>query len=266
MKKNKLSTFAIFIASVMLMITAVFFVVPNSTVFADETKHKITFAKQGATVLQVDIEHGSALAESDIPSSMLPEIGENELVYFMYTIGSSGTLLSKKYTGNPATIIIENVTDDIYIYAQTFKDPAKQHKVVFNLPDGSQTTLTVYNGEDCPAPDYKLGFCERAKYSASLKNVREDMTVDVTVDKTLKYVFVIGCGTILLAGIVVIVVIILKLVNTPEDDDDENLNQESESSQSQEGTENQSETVENNNNNTAETTLNNNDTNADNNK
>lgn len=221
MTKSKHSIFAILITAVMLMIAVAFFYAPLNKVYADPVSYTITYSKQGVTVLTSTIEQGSNLTEADIPVEILPEIGENEMIYFMYTIGTDGTLLSAKRTGNDSNVIISNIQGDVFIYAQVFKDPSKQHKVIFNFPDGSQTTMTVYNGEDCPEPDYKLGFCERAKYSASLKNIREDMTIDVTVDKTLKYVFMIGCGTVLLAGIVVIVVIILKLVNTPEDDDDD---------------------------------------------
>ena len=223
MTKSKRSIFAILITSVMLMIAVALFYVPVNKVYADPTTYTITYSKQGVTILTTSIEQGSNLTEADIPLEMLPEIGENEMIYFMYTMGEDGTLLSAKRTGNDSNVIISNIQGNVFIYAQVFKDPSKQHKVTFNFPDGSQTTMTVYNGEDCPAPDYKLGFCERAKYSASLKNIREDMTIDVTVDKSLKYVFMIGCGTVLLAGIVVIVVIILKLVNTPEDDDDSDI-------------------------------------------
>jgi len=49
------------------------------------------------------------------------------------------------------------------------------------------------------------------------------MTVNVSIDNTLKFVFMAGCGALLITSIVVIVVIIFKTLRLPDDDDEDGL-------------------------------------------
>ena len=214
------------IASLLLAIIAVVFLPATShNVFADTepVKHTVTFTYNGQTLRTRQVEDGGNIKKSDFPLSELPEIGENDMWVWMYTSGENLISISySAFNGEDDRVLVSNITQDINLYPTVFKNPDKTHKVIFRLPDKTEVILTVYNGEDCPEPDIPLGFCERASYSSSLKNIREDMTIDVTIDRTMKYIFLIGCGTALLASIVVIVVVILKVVNAPEDDDDEN--------------------------------------------
>jgi len=218
--------FRFLIATLLVAIIAVVFLpAANHSVFADPdpVTHTVTFSYNGTTLKTMTVEDGGSLKKSDFPMSELPEIGENDMYVWMYTSGT--TLISISYSAfnsEEDRVVVSNITQDINLYPSVFKNPDKTHKVTFRLPDDTEVVLTVYNGEDCPEPDIPLGFCERASYSSSLKNIREDMTIDVTIDRTMKYIFLIGCGTALLASIVVIVVVILKVVNAPEDDDDEN--------------------------------------------
>lgn len=214
------------IITVLIAITAVvFFPSPNAEVRAeDPTTYTVTFVYSNQTLKTMTVPAGGNLKESDLPSSQLPQLGENDMFVWFYTNGS--TLETIKYSlidGNQSTdnVLISNINSNLTLYPEVYKDPSKQHKVTFKFPDGTQTTMTVYHGEDCEDPDYPLGFCERVVYSASLKNIKEDMTIEVTIDQTMKYIFLIGCATALLASIVVIVIVILKVVNAPENDDDE---------------------------------------------
>lgn len=218
------------IITVLIAITAVvFFPSPNTEVRAlDPTTYTATFV-YGDQILDTRIvTAGGNLKESDLPiASKLPQLGENDMFLWRYSYEiTPETLTTINYSltdGDPSTdnVLISNINSNVTLYLIIQKDPTKQHKVTFKFPDGTQTTMTVYHGEDCEDPDYPLGFCEKVVYSASLKNVKEDMTIEVTVDQTMKYIFLIGCATALLASIVVIVIVILKVVNAPENDDDE---------------------------------------------
>lgn len=202
-----------------------FFPHTTNTVSADDGKHTITFKYNNQVIATKEVNHGDNLTKADFPLSQLPTISENEM-YVWFCVKNDTISSAIKYDlfdGDENTVIYENVDSDLIFYPTAFKDPSKAHTVVFKLPDGTETSMEVLNGDDCPEPDVPLGFCERVSYSKSLKNIREDMTIEVTIDKTMKYVFLIGCATALLTSIVVIVVVILKVVNAPEDDDEDDI-------------------------------------------
>lgn len=223
MKTKKSSVSLLLITTMMLSILAIMFLPSaKNNVFADPTTHTIEFAYNGETIKTLTIEDGASLKESDFPIDLLPTLDENDMYIWSYTTGETfNTIKYGLFTGNPDGIIISNITSDMVLSPKVVKNPSKTHEVVFILPDGSSITMLVYNGEDCQEPDVPLGFCERVNYSASLKNIRENMTIKVTIDHTMKYIFLIGCGTALLASIVVIVIVILKVVNAPDDDDED---------------------------------------------
>lgn len=225
MKTKKTNVSLLLITTMVLSILAImFFPSVKNPVFADTTTRTITFTYNGETIKTITLEDGESLKEKDFPIDKLPTLNENDMYIWSYTTGETfNTIKYGLFTGDPEGIILPNVTSDITLSPKAVKNPSKTHEVVFMLPDGSSITMLVYNGEDCQEPDVPLGFCERVNYSASLKNIRENMTIKVTIDRTMKYIFLIGCGTALLASIVVIVIVILKVVNAPDDDDDEDM-------------------------------------------
>lgn len=204
--------------------TIAFFPSTKESVSADETTYTITFAYDNQVLTTKEVNHGDNLTKADFPLSQLPVISENEMFVWFCVKGDEQTSINYDlFNGDDDTIIVENINSNLTLYPLIFRDPSKAHEVTFKLPDGNSITIKVLDGDDCQEPDVPLGFCERVSYSKSLKNIREDMTVEVTIDKTMKYVFLIGCATALLTSIVVIVVVILKVVNAPEGDDEDDI-------------------------------------------
>jgi len=122
--------------------------------------------------------------------------------------------------------VLENITSDIVFWAIK-QDISKKHEVTFIMPDSTVVTKFVSDGETVDEPIYDLGFCERIKYDKSLENIREDMTINVTIDNTFKYVFMAGCFALLVTSLVVIVVIVFKsFKDTDEDDEYDDLEDE----------------------------------------
>ncbi len=214
---------------VISIFTAVFFADASTKVYADETSttYSIKFIINGEVVSELNKAAGEKLTEADFPmnSTKLPVAGENDVFVWRCNYIKDGEQNQKvirftAFTGDVTHEIFE-VTGNATFQFFAYKNKEKAHTVVFILPDGSEVEQTVYNGEDCIEPSIKLGLFEKLKYSEKITNVKESMTVNVSIDKTGKYIFMIVCGVTLLAGIVVIAIVVLKMINAPEVGDDE---------------------------------------------
>jgi len=89
------------------------------------------------------------------------------------------------------------------------------------MPDETIVTKTVVDGGTVDAPIPELGFCQRVKYDKPLANVTGDMTVNVKIDNTLKYIFISVSFALLITSLVVIVVIVFRVLRIPDDEEDD---------------------------------------------
>lgn len=201
------------------------FVCDFGVVKADNPSYSVTF-KKGDTILKsMSVEEGGYITEGDLPNQQthpneLPPL-KNEYYRWFYSLNNGQTFIRITESGDSAAQVIKNINCDVILWVREFPNTSSYHKVTFVLPDATKVTKTVEDGGTVDEPIVDLGFCERAKYDKSLANIQEDMTINVSIDSTYKYIFVAGCLTALITSIVVIVVIIFKTLKVPDDDDDD---------------------------------------------
>lgn len=230
-KTKKLNLITCFVAILTLLLGVGFFLAPEKTALAENTTYTVVFKKGGsgdssAEVIEaatLTLNEGEAVLERDInfATEHLPQVENGRYIWF-YSIDNGKTLVKATITGDGNREVVKNVKNNIMFWAY-FQDTSDRHKVTFIMPDQTVITKTVADGDTVDAPIPELGFCERVKYDKSLDNIKEDMTVTVTIDNTLKFVFMAGCGALLVTSIVVIVVIIFRALKLPDDDDEDGL-------------------------------------------
>lgn len=226
-KLRKFSLIICFVALLTLILGVGVFNDPQSTAFADTQTYTVTFKKGGLgntpaeNIGSITVNEGESILESDLPTNELPALVNAKYIWF-YSPNGGGTLHKASITGDESHVVIENVSSNIVFWA-VVQDTSERHKVTFIMPDSTIVTKTVADGGTVDGPVPELGFCQRVKYDKSLENIHDDMTVTVTIDNTLKYVFMAGCIALLVASIVVIVVIIFKTLNLPDDDEEDGL-------------------------------------------
>jgi len=226
-KLRKFSLIACFVALLTLILGVGVFAEPNETVLAETPTYTVTFKKGGIgdtpaeLIKTITVEEGESLKESDLPTDMLPALTNAKYIWF-YSPNGGEKLYKAAITGEGSHVLIQNVSSNIVFWA-VVQDTSERHKVTFIMPDSTVITKTVADGGTVDGPIPDLGFCERVKYDKSLENIHDDMTVNVSIDNTLKFVFMAGCGALLITSIVVIVVIIFKTLRLPDDDDEDGL-------------------------------------------
>jgi len=223
--------FSIFAVVLALVFSVGVFAAPGEA-YADNNTYTITFKCSGAdnsnaaVIKSVVVDEGDSLLLSDMPKEGdegLPRIENNKYIWF-YVV--DGKLIRATIPAEETGVVLENITSDIVFWAIK-QDISKKHEVTFIMPDSTVVTKFVSDGETVDEPIYDLGFCERIKYDKSLENIREDMTINVTIDNTFKYVFMAGCFALLVTSLVVIVVIVFKsFKDTDEDDEYDDLEDE----------------------------------------
>lgn len=223
---KKLSIFkllSIFVVMLALTVSASVFAAPQKT-YAENTTYTITFKCSGndnenaAVIKTVVVNEGESLLLSDLPKegdAGLPVIENNRYIWF-YVV--DGGLIKATIPAEETGAVLENITSDIVFWAIK-QDTSQKHSVTFIMPDSTTVTKMVSHGDTVDEPMYELGFCERVRYDKSLENITEDMTITVTIDNTLKYVFMAGCCALLVTSLVVIVLIVFRSLKDPEDDE-----------------------------------------------
>lgn len=223
LKKHNL--IMVFVLMLALVIGVSVFSVPEKKAFADSpATYTVTFKKSGkeadSVLSTITVNAGGSVLESQLPLDKLPQLDNGTYIWFYSADNNSLTKLS--VTGNADNEILTNISSDITIWAIA-KDTSERHKVTFIMPDTTIVTKTVVDGGTVDAPIPDLGFCQRAKYDKSLKNIKSDMTVNVSIDNTLKYIFVAISFALLITSLVVIVTIVFKALRVPDDDDEDGL-------------------------------------------
>lgn len=222
-KNTILKLFTLALAIVLCM--SVFCLI-DSNIYADATTHTITFKLSGenneeAKVIKtITLNNGDNLILSDLPKAGdegLPKIDNISYIWF-YVV--DGRLTKATIPSTESGVVIENVAEDITFWAIK-QDNSEKHTVTFIMPDSTVVTKTVGDGLDVDEPIFDLGFCQRLKFDKSLENIKEDTIITVTIDNTLKYVFMVICGVLIFASLVVVVYIAFKMLKTPEDDEPE---------------------------------------------
>lgn len=232
MSTNKSKVFKLIIMIFLLtLVTSVggFFVTPKTEAKAD-TNYTITF-KNGDEVVKTLVKaSGSDIVEGDLPTNQLPSLTKEYYKWF-YSTNNGQTLFRVTEKGDEDNIIFQNVNSDIIFWVKTFPLPSSYCKVTFVLPDTTRVTKTVEKGGTVDEPTVDLGFCERVKYDKSLENINEDMTINVSIDNTYKYIFMVGCLTALITSLIVIVVVVFKALKVEDDDDEDDVEFEESSNQ-----------------------------------
>ena len=217
--------FSIFSVMLALVMSVGVFATPEYT-YADTNTYTITFKCSGGDnanaeiIKTVTVNEGESLLLSDLPKEGepgLPKIENNRYIWF-YVV--DGKLIRATIPAEENGAVIENVTSNIMFWAIKY-DTSQKHTVTFIMPDSTVVTKTVSDGETVDEPMYDLGFCERVKYDKSLENIKEDMTINVTIDNTLKYIFMAGCFALLVTSLAVIVIVVFKSLDSDDDEEDE---------------------------------------------
>ena len=223
-------------ATLMLLIGVLIFPFKSDTekVKAETpTTVAVVFMYNSEQVKSITLPYGESLTEATFPT--LPELEEGYVYTYLFTLENCDNPADNKtylyvQTGNPTAVLVSSLKENVTIAVSNRIDKSKLCTVTFVMPDKSLVTRQVLKGtalKDAPEPE--LGFLERAKYSVSLKNINSDLRVEVTIDNTLKYVFIAGCGAALLASLVVITIVIVKFVgkgNDDEEDDNEKIEEQ----------------------------------------
>ncbi len=198
-RKNYISKLIFFVIALTMLLSVVFFC-------GAEIRHDVSASTQHTLIFHCEqydstkapvlivVEHGSTYDINE-----LPEIPATNGYY--------------EYYWNITAEELTNITTDIHVYAYTRVNPDKKHTVTFLFPDGTIKTVQVMHGEDIvdPPTSENLGFGEKNSYNVSLKNIEADMQVNVTINKTTKYVVISICGAVLVAGLTVIVVVLINM-------------------------------------------------------
>jgi hypothetical protein len=189
----------------------------------------VTF-KNGENVIKtIDIIENGIITEGDLPTTathpeLMPELPSNKYYKWYYSTNDIN-YFALTLTGDRDSEILTDINSNVIFRLRVITKTSNYHDVTFILPTGAKVTTKVAHGEDAENPIVDLGFCERAKYDKSLLAIREDTTINITIDYTYKYIFIGGCLTILIVSLVVIVVIVFKVLRVP-DDEDEEFNEE----------------------------------------
>lgn len=226
-KTTKCRALILCIMLTLLMSVGGFFASDYEKVSADTT-YTITFKYNDTTIKEMTVEAGGYILERDLPR---PEDGgfvvpNNEYYRWFYSLNNGQTFIRIAPTGDGSSHAIENINCDVVLWVKFFPSTSNYHKVTFILPDSTKVIKTVENGGTVDEPIYDLGFCEKLKFDKELTNIKEDMTINVSIDNTYKYIFVGGCLAMLVGSLVVIVVIIFKSLSIEDDDDDEEEDEE----------------------------------------
>lgn len=226
-KVSGIKIFSILAVMLTLVLSVGVFSTPSKT-YADTNKYTITFKCSGEnnssaeTIKTITIDAGDNILLSDLPKEGdpgLPKIENNKYIWF-YVVG--GKLIKATIPEQQSGIVIKDVSSDIVFWAIK-QDTSKKHTITFIMPDSTIVTKTVSDGGTVDEPMFELGFCERVKYDKSLENVKEDMTINVSIDNTLKYIFMAGCCALLVTSLTVIVLVVFKTLKEPEDDWEDEL-------------------------------------------
>ena len=206
----------------LLMGVGGFFASDYKKVDADAT-YTVTFMYGDETIKTMTVEAGGSILEGDLPNPTNGgfTVPENEYYRWFYSLNNGQTFIRIAPTGDATTEAIQNINCDVILWVKFFPSTSNYHKVTFILPDSTKVIKTVENGGTVDEPIYDLGFCEKLKFDKSLTNIQEDMTINVSIDNTYKYIFVAGCLAMLVGSLVVIVVIIFKSLSIEEDDDED---------------------------------------------
>ncbi len=198
------------------------FFVPQAEAKADAT-YSVIFKKGDEVIKTMTVDAGCSILESDLPNPANGdfEVPENEYYRWFYSLNNGQTFIRITPSGEGTTEVIKNINCDVMLWVKFFPNMSDYHKVTFLLPDSTKVIKTVQNGGTVDEPLYDLGFCERLRFDKSLSNIQEDMTINVTIDNTYKYIFLAGCLAMLIGSLVVIVVIIFKSLRIEDDDEDE---------------------------------------------
>ena len=225
---TKLKLITAFVMLLTLILGVSVFAEPEKFAVAESPTYTVTFKRSGENnsnaeiIKSITVNSGDSLLLKDIPKEGdegLPIIENNKYIWF-YVV--DGKLIKATIPNDPNSAVIQNINSDIVFWAIK-QDTSKKHTITFIMPDSTIVTKTVSDGETVDEPMVELGFCERAKYDKSLKNIKESMTINVSIDNTLKYVFMAGCGALLVASLTVIVLVIFKTLKMPDDDWDDDL-------------------------------------------
>lgn len=226
MNNFKKSLFKSLILCIMLTLVSSVggFFAPQSGAHADTT-HTITFKHGEEVIKTMSVDEGGYILEGDLPSPATGafDVPENEYYRWFYSLNNGQTFIRISPSGDASTQVIKNINCDVVLWVKFFPNMSDYHKVTFLLPDSTKVIKTVENGGTVDEPLYDLGFCERLKFDKALTNIKEDMTITVTIDNTYKYIFLAGCLSMLIASLVVIVVIIFKSLRVEDDEDEDEV-------------------------------------------
>ena len=197
----------------------------NNVAYADTNEYTVTFKNGEQVVDTITIAEGGVITEGDLPTSLthptlLPELPSNKYYKWYYSTNDIN-YFGLNLTGDSTKEILTNVNSDVIFRIRIITKASNLHDVTFNLPNGAKVTTKVAHGENADEPIVDLGFCEKVKYDKSLLAIREDTTINVTIDYTYKYIFIFGCLGILIVSLVVIVVIVFRVLRVPDDEDEE---------------------------------------------
>lgn len=224
--KNTLFKSLILCIMLTLMSSVGGFFAQDAVAHADAS-YTVTFKNGEEVIKTMSIESGGSILEGDLPNPANGdfEVPENEYYRWFYSLNNGQTFIRISPSGDATTQVIKNINCDVILWVKFFPNMSDYHKVTFLLPDSTKVIKTVENGGTVDEPLYDLGFCERLKFDKSLTNIKEDMTITVTIDNTYKYIFLAGCLAMLIGSLVVIVVIIFKSLRIEDDEDEDEISE-----------------------------------------